>query len=289
MRILVLHGPNLNLLGERPGDERGRGIDALNSLIQSKAAHSGVEVRIFQSNHEGELVDRLHAERRWADGVIINPGALAASSYVLREALAAVGKPAIEVQLEDAKRHPAWRGKSVLRGVCKAHVSGHGFDSYLIALQRLAAGGKRRGKSASGALREAEGARAAKTVGPRNAGTAVGSAATEKSIGRGRAPTAGSEKSIGRDRAPSGRKAPATELLTRATVRQKVAERLAGTMSPDELSSWARARWLEVQRGLLVDPAERELLEGSLQTLVLSAAMKTSDEQLLELMAQLDG
>ncbi len=140
LKVLVVHGPNLNLLGEREGDERGRGLDELDAMIRSKAAAFGVEVKIFQSNHEGEIIDTLHAERRWADGVIINPGALTHSSYVLREALLAIGKPALEVHLTDIRRRESWRRRSVIKDVCQGQVLGKGFDSYLIALQRLASG-----------------------------------------------------------------------------------------------------------------------------------------------------
>src|SRR5579883_2197890 len=104
MNILVLHGPNLNLLGERPGDEKGRPLEELNGLIRARAVALGHSVKVFQSNHEGELVDTLHAERRWAQGIVINPGALAHYSYVLREALVAVDKPTIEVHLTDIRR-----------------------------------------------------------------------------------------------------------------------------------------------------------------------------------------
>src|SRR5689334_23018175 len=140
MKILVLHGPNLNLLGEREGDERGRTLADLDRLIREKAAQLGMEVKILQSNHEGVLVDTIHAERRWADGILINPGALTHTSYVLREALAAVGKPTLEVHLTDIRRRESWRRKSVIKDVCAAQVMGKGFDSYRIALDRFADG-----------------------------------------------------------------------------------------------------------------------------------------------------
>ncbi|MHB8879014.1 MAG: type II 3-dehydroquinate dehydratase, partial [Myxococcaceae bacterium] len=151
MKILVVHGPNLNLLGEREGDEKGKTLEGLNGLIRSTAAGLGLEVKILQSNHEGAIVDALHAERRWADGVIINPAALTHTSYVLREALFGIGKPALEVHLTDIRRRESWRRKSVIKEVCAAQVMGKGFDSYVIALQRFASGdlaGRKKGSKA---------------------------------------------------------------------------------------------------------------------------------------------
>jgi 3-dehydroquinate dehydratase II len=124
MNILVIHGPNLNLLGEREGDEKGRTLDELNHELQALAERAGLSLRVFQSNHEGALIDRIHAERKWADGILINPGALTHTSYVLRDALAAVGKPTLEVHLTDIRRRESWRRKSVIKDVCAAQVRG---------------------------------------------------------------------------------------------------------------------------------------------------------------------
>src|SRR5512146_259356 len=138
--VLVVHGPNLNLLGERPGDERGRTLDELNGLIHQRADELGLAVKIYQSNHEGELVNFLQAERRWAESIIINPEALTHTSYVLRECLSALGKPALEVHLTDIRRRESWRRRSVIKDVCAGQVMGKGFESYLIALERIASG-----------------------------------------------------------------------------------------------------------------------------------------------------
>src|SRR5690348_6175665 len=130
MNVLVLHGPNLNLLGERPGDPPGQGLADLDRAIRRRAAELGATVRTLQSNHEGALVDALHEERHWMDGVIINPAALGATSYSLRDALAAVSKPAFEVHLMDTRHGESWRRKSVLKDVCVGRIVGKGVQSY---------------------------------------------------------------------------------------------------------------------------------------------------------------
>lgn len=266
MNILVLHGPNLNLLGERPGDERGGTLGQLNAEIERKAAALGVSVRILQSNHEGALIDALHQARAWADAVVINPGALAHTSYVLREAIAAVGHPTIEVHLTDLRRREAWRRKSVIKDVCEAQIQGKGFDSYLLALEQLARG---KGKVAKAPAKKRK-APSAKPV----------KAPARKTLGRKVQQVA--------EKAPA---LPASDFLTRALVRQKIADRLSGKLTPSGLSTWARAKWMDVQRGAPAESGQRELLEDSLQQLVLSAmpASRLSDEQLIELMAQLNG
>lgn len=147
MKILVLHGPNLNLLGKREPEVYGRATLAdLNALIRAEAKRLGLSLRIFQRNGEGELIDLLHAHRRWADGVLINPGAYTHYSYALRDALAAVALPAVEVHLSDIRKREAWRRKSVTREVCLACVMGKGAGSYLEGLRLL----KARGRHGSG-------------------------------------------------------------------------------------------------------------------------------------------
>jgi 3-dehydroquinate dehydratase II len=136
IRILVLHGPNLNLLGEREPEIYGMGTLAeLNSAMRREAARLGAVIRVFQRNGEGELLDLLHRHRRWADGVVINPGAYAHYSYALRDAISAVEPPVVEVHLTDLKRRKeGWRRISVVAPVCAARFMGKGPRSYLEAL-----------------------------------------------------------------------------------------------------------------------------------------------------------
>lgn len=141
MRILVLHGPNLNLLGEREPEIYGRlTLAELDARLRERAAVLGHELKIFQSNHEGALIDRIHEERRWMEALVINPGAYTHTSYAIRDAIAAVGVRAIEVHLSDIHAREPWRRESRIAEVCEAQICGKGVGSYLEALDRLAAG-----------------------------------------------------------------------------------------------------------------------------------------------------
>ncbi len=138
-RILVLHGPNLNLLGEREPQVYGRmTLEELNRAIEEFAAAKGIQVRIFQTNHEGTLIDLLHEHRRWAEGIVINPGALTHYSYALRDAIAAVGIPTVEVHLSDIHSREPFRRVSVIKDVCIAQIAGKGMRSYLEGIELLA-------------------------------------------------------------------------------------------------------------------------------------------------------
>ena len=137
-RIIVLNGPNLNLLGERdPGHYGSKTLDDINSGIASLAAELSVEVAFFQSNHEGYLIDRIHAERNSCDGIIINPGALTHYSYAIRDALDAVRIPVVEVHLSDIYSREEWRRTSVIEPVVWLSIAGKGPDGYLEALKKL--------------------------------------------------------------------------------------------------------------------------------------------------------
>jgi 3-dehydroquinate dehydratase II len=139
MNVLVLHGPNLNLLGERlPEIYGGHTLAEVNKAIRRKARSLSIVVRIFQSNHEGTLIDRIHAERKWMQALVINAGALTHYSYALRDAIEATHTRAIEVHLSDISRREPWRRKSVIAEVCEGQIAGKGIDSYLEALRRLA-------------------------------------------------------------------------------------------------------------------------------------------------------
>ena len=137
-KILVIHGPNLNLLGERePGVYGNTGIEVLNSNIIDRAKEQGLECEIFQSNHEGAIIDRLHSARKDFDGVIINAGAYTHYSYAIRDAISAIKIPCIEVHISNVDARDAFRANSVIAPVCKGSISGFGFGSYYLAVQAL--------------------------------------------------------------------------------------------------------------------------------------------------------
>lgn len=140
MNILVLNGPNLNMLGEREPEIYGTiTLADIEGMLRKEAEHFGVELRFLQSNHEGVLIDTLHAERKWMDGVIMNPGALAHYSYALRDAVAAVAKPMIEVHLSDLTKREEFRRVSVFQGLENVRlIMGRGAHGYLSALRLLA-------------------------------------------------------------------------------------------------------------------------------------------------------
>ncbi len=139
-RVFILHGPNLNLLGQREPDVYGQvSFDDLNRLIKDRGNALGIETRIFQSNSEGELIDAIHEAMTWADGIIINPGAYTHYSYAIRDALAAVRLPAIEVHVSNVHAREEWRRHSVISPVVVGQIVGFGGKGYLLALDAMQA------------------------------------------------------------------------------------------------------------------------------------------------------
>lgn len=138
MRIAIVNGPNLNLLGEREPEVYGSMTLAnLETAIAAYAKERDVETSFAQFNSEGAIIDELHRLRRWADGIVINPGAYTHYSYAIRDAIAAIDTPTVEVHLSDIGKREPFRQISVTAPVCIAQISGLGLDSYLRAIDEL--------------------------------------------------------------------------------------------------------------------------------------------------------
>jgi 3-dehydroquinate dehydratase-2 len=138
MRILVLHGPNLNLLGTREPDVYGSlTLDDINTKLAALGAELGAEILCIQSNHEGALIDALHDARSWANGVIFNPGGYTHTSVALRDAISAIQIPVIEVHLSNVYARDEFRHVSMISAVCKGKIIGLGWRSYLLGLRAL--------------------------------------------------------------------------------------------------------------------------------------------------------
>ncbi|CAN5446956.1 type II 3-dehydroquinate dehydratase [soil metagenome] len=138
MRVLVLHGPNLNLTGFREPDIYGKKpLEDIDADLRLAAADLKVEVRILQSNSEGILIDTIQEHRKWADAIVINPGALTHYSYALRDALMSVRMPVVEVHLSNTHSREEFRHKSVIAPVTVGQVVGFGGYGYVMAIQAL--------------------------------------------------------------------------------------------------------------------------------------------------------
>ena len=138
MKLLVLNGPNLNMLGIRePSLYGSRSYADLVKFIEETAKDAGVEVEVFQSNHEGVLVDRIQAAMGVFDGLVVNAAAYTHTSVAIHDALKAVGLPVVEVHLTDPETREPFRHISYVKPVALATFAGHGFDSYARAIRFL--------------------------------------------------------------------------------------------------------------------------------------------------------
>jgi 3-dehydroquinate dehydratase-2 len=138
MKILVLHGPNLNLLGTREPEIYGSMmLGDINTRLIELGKESGTDLKCFQSNHEGALIDALHDAREWADGVVFNPGGYTHSSIALRDAVTACGIPVVEVHLSNVYAREEFRHSSMISAVCIGKIVGFGWRSYELGLKAL--------------------------------------------------------------------------------------------------------------------------------------------------------
>ena len=138
LRVLVVHGPNLNLLGVREPEIYGSTtLEEIHAELAAAAKRWGAELEFFQSNHEGALIDRIQESLSWADGILINPGGLTHTSVALRDALTATGLPVVEVHLSNVAAREEFRRHSLVSGIAVGVVAGFGPTSYWLGLQAL--------------------------------------------------------------------------------------------------------------------------------------------------------
>ena len=137
-RILVLLGPNLNMVGIREKGVYGsETAETITSEIIAFAAENGMEAEVYQSNHEGDLIDKIHESRLEFDGAVINAGALTHYSYALRDAIAAVSIPYVEVHMSNIHSREEFRHHSVIASVCRGQIAGFGKHSYFLGITAL--------------------------------------------------------------------------------------------------------------------------------------------------------
>jgi 3-dehydroquinate dehydratase II len=138
VKVSLIHGPNLNLLGQREAEFYGReSFDDINRRIKQYGLERGIEVRIFQSNHEGEIIDAIQDARTWADAIVINPAAYTHYSYAIRDALTAARLPAVEVHISNVHAREEFRRHSVISPVVVGQIVGMGPYGYLLALDAV--------------------------------------------------------------------------------------------------------------------------------------------------------
>jgi 3-dehydroquinate dehydratase-2 len=135
-RVLVMYGPNLNLLGSREPQIYGRQpLEDINARVWAVAQSLGIDVEFFQSNHEGVLIDKLHEARTTCQAVVINPGGLAHTSVALRDAIAAIDIPVVECHISNVARREEFRQRSLISGVCVGVIFGFGHESMVLGLR----------------------------------------------------------------------------------------------------------------------------------------------------------
>lgn len=138
MKIFVINGVNMNMLGIREPEKYGSmTLKDLEKFLYAYSFELGVDIEMFQSNHEGEIVEKIHSSYKTADGIIINPGAYTHTSVAIRDAIAAVGIPTVEIHMTNIHSREDFRHKSLIAPVCIAQISGFGFESYKLGLNGL--------------------------------------------------------------------------------------------------------------------------------------------------------
>ena len=138
-KILVIHGPNLNMLGLREPDIYGhQSLDEINDQLQEKGRGHGIDVEIFQSNHEGEIVEKIQQAMGKCHGIIINPAAYTHTSVAIRDALAMLDIPVIEIHLSNIQKRESFRHQSMIADIAAARIAGFGAHGYLLALEGMA-------------------------------------------------------------------------------------------------------------------------------------------------------
>lgn len=138
MKILIINGPNLDMLGIREPEKYGKEtLESINSEIKQYCDFNKIEVEFFQSNHEGDIVEKLHSARGNFDGIVMNAGAFTHYSYAIRDAIPITEIPVVEVHLTNVHAREEFRHNSVIAPVCKGQICGFGSKSYLVAVRAL--------------------------------------------------------------------------------------------------------------------------------------------------------